>query len=108
MSTYTHPKLNDEIHSISGFYCPQKEDRLPFNGREVLYVLGQATVDNSCCANGCWSYAFVPGYILRWQSKTDDSGQPVSEVEPVRDRDAQSAISRLIKDSAGVNQVDFR
>jgi hypothetical protein len=108
MSTYTHAKLNDEVHSISGYYCPRIENRLSYNGKEVLYVVGQATVDNSCCANGCWEYALVPGYILHWQSGTDEAGQPVSEVEPIRDSETKAAISQIIKDSAGVHQVDFR
>jgi hypothetical protein len=108
MSTYTHTKLNDEVHSISGYYCPQKEGTLPYKGRDVLFVVGQATVDNSCCANGCWEYAFVPGYILHWQNHTDGAGQLISEVEPIRDTGARADISRIIKDSVGVNQVDFR
>jgi hypothetical protein len=108
MSTYTHARLNDEVHSISGFYCPRKEGVLPYKGREVLFVIGQATMDNACCTNGCWEYALVPGYVVRWQDRTDPGGQPLSEVEPIRDSAARADIGRLIKDSSGVNQVDFR
>jgi hypothetical protein len=108
LSQYTHAELNNEIHSIAGYYCPFKEGRLPYDGREVLYVLGQATVDNSCCANGCWSYALVPGYILNWQNAKDASGKPVSEVEPIRDPGVQAAVRRTIQETAGVTQVDFR
>lgn len=108
MSSYTHARLDDEVHSISGYYCPHKEDILPYKGRKVLFVIGHATLDNSCCTNGCWEYAYVPGYVVRWQDGTAPGGQPVSEVEPVRDSAARADISRLIKDSAGVKQVDFR
>jgi hypothetical protein len=108
MSTYTHARLNDEVHSIAGYYCPEKEGRLQYNGREVLYVVGQATVDNSCCANGCWEYALVPGYVLHWQNDIDEAGQPTSQVEPVSDSAAQEAIRKMIRESACVSQVNFR
>ncbi|MBN1190343.1 MAG: hypothetical protein JXA46_11365 [Dehalococcoidales bacterium] len=107
MAEYTHAKLNDEVHSIAGYYCPLKEDRIQYNGREVLYVLGQATVDNSCCANGCWEYAIVPGYIVRREYKTGADGLAVSEVEPIPEGEDRSAVSRIIKSSSGVNQVNF-
>jgi hypothetical protein len=108
VNTYTHTRLNDEVHSIAGYYCPLKEGKLCYNGREVLYILGQATVDNSCCANGCWQYAMVPGYILHWQNDRDDAGQFTSQIEPITDGKAQETIRRLVRETTGVNQVDFR
>lgn len=108
MAVYTHADLNSEVHSIAGYYCPLKEGKLQYNGREVLYVLGQATVDNSCCANGCWQYALVPGYIVRWEYGANADGLAVSEVEPIRDSATQAAVSQIIKTSNGINQVNFR
>jgi len=105
--TYTHLSLNDEVCSISGHYCPRQEVRAMVNGREILYVVGQATVDGSCCANGDWDYALVPGFILNWQNSKNESGQPTSEIEPITDFDTRTAISQLIKSSSTVTQVNF-
>jgi hypothetical protein len=107
VNRYTHQELNSEIQAIAGYYCPQKEVRMRYDGREVLYVIGRANVDNSCCANGCWAYALVPGYIVRWQDEKNESGLPVSEVEPVSDSETRARIRQMIKDTETVSQVDF-
>ena len=86
---YTHQKLNEDSHCIAGYYTPQKEVRLKYNNREVLYVIGQAVVEASCCGNKSWNYALVPGYIINWQNKRNEAGLPVSEVEPISDEAPQ-------------------
>jgi hypothetical protein len=105
--TYTHLELDDEVRSISGYYCPQKEVRMKYDGREVLYVMGQANVDASCCANGCWEYALVPGFIVEWQKEKTDSGLWVSEVEPISDGETKAEVRQKIKEAEAVSQVDF-
>jgi len=60
MSEYTHLKLNEDVYAIAGYYTPQKEIRLKCNNREVLYVIGQAVIESSCCGSGSWEYAIVP------------------------------------------------
>ena len=107
MSKYTHPELNRDIHSISGYYTPQKEARLKYGSDEVLYVTGQVVMDSSCCGSGDYSYALVPGYIARWQSETNKDGLPVSEVEPITDKIAQVKIRKIIQETEGVSQVEF-
>ena len=107
MNKYTHLELNKEINSIAGYYIPQKEVRLKYDGREVLYVIGQATVESSCCACGSWEYALVPGYIRNWQNEKNDAGLPVSEVEPVRDEETQEKIGRIITRAESVSRVEF-
>ena len=107
MNKYTHLELNREINAIAGYYIPQKEVRLEYDGREVLYVVGQATIECSCCACGSWEYALVPGYIRNWQNEKNDAGLPVSEIEPVRDEEAQGKISRTITEKEAVPRVEF-
>ena len=101
---YTHLELGEEVVvGIAGYYTPQKEVRLKYNGREVLYVIGQAVIESSCaapgsyCATGSWTYAIVPGYIASWQNTMNEAGLPVSEVEPIRDEEAQESIRRAIQ-----------
>jgi len=105
---YTHSELGKDIRAgISGYYTPQQEVRLKYHGREVLYVVGQVVLDCSCCANGSWTYAVVPGYIVNWQNTKNEDGRPVSEVEPIIDREAREDIAQLIQTSEGVFPIDF-
>ena len=79
---FTHPELGEEIRSISGYYAPREEQVLPYQGREVLVVLGYACIDSSCCGCGSWSYVQVPGFLVK-----KGAGQPaVSVVETIEDQ----------------------
>jgi hypothetical protein len=49
----------------------------------------------------------VPGYVRRWKYKKNETGEPVSQVEPVRDADDQIAISQFIQKKENVQQVTF-
>ena len=104
---YTHLRINEDITCIAGYYTPLKEVKLPYNGKEVLYVVGQAVIESSCCGVGCWGYVLVPGYILNWQNKTNEAGLPVSEVEPISDEMARDNISRIIKEAESISQIEF-
>ena len=44
---FIHPDLGREIRSISGYYLPLEEHVLEYNGREVVYVLGDACIEAS-------------------------------------------------------------
>jgi hypothetical protein len=107
MTKYTHLKLNQDIRALAGYYTPQKEVRLKYNGREVLYIIGQTVVDASCCGLTDFSYAQVPGYIIRWQPETDKEGFPVSEVEPISDKTARDDIRKIIQEAEPVIQIEF-
>ena len=81
MTKYTHLKLNEDYPvGIAGYYVPEKEARLKYNGREVLYVVGQAVVESSCYSDSCSPvrkvYAIVPGYIVNWQNSKNEDGLP--------------------------------
>ena len=45
---YTHLELNENVNCVAGYYTPQKEVRLKYNDREVLYVIGQVVIDSAC------------------------------------------------------------
>lgn len=107
-TSYTHLELGEEIAAgIGGYYIPQQEIRLEHNGREVLYVIGQAVVESSCCGTGSWIYAVVPGYIIDWQQTKNEAGLAVSEVEPIRDDETQSDIRRIIETNDNATMVGF-
>ncbi len=105
---YTHLPLEQDVEiGIGGYYTPQKEVRLPHDRREVLYVIGQAVVESSCCGTGNWKYAIVPGYITGWQTGTNEAGLPVSDVEPIRDEATKTKIRRLLETNETAVLVGF-
>ncbi len=104
---YTHLPVNQDVTCIAGYYTPRREVRLKYNGREVLYVVGQAVIDSSCCGLGTWGYILVPGYIVNWYKRTNAAGLPVTEVEPITDKTVQDSIRRLITEAESIPQVEF-
>ena len=106
LKEYTH-ELNQEVLSISGRYELEKEERMALNGREVLYVIGNAVVDSSCCGFGGCRYAVVPGFIVNWQSRTNEKGRSVSDVEPISDGKTRDEIRKLLEKAEWVSQVQF-
>jgi hypothetical protein len=104
---YVHQELNQEVTAIGGHYVLVKEARLSFRGREVLYLVGHAAFDTTCCGAGGCAYALVPGFVLDWKIGTDEAGLAVSQVEPIHDTDTQQALWRLIQKQEVVHQVRF-
>ncbi len=104
---YIHQGLYQEVRAIGGHYLLTKEARLDFNGREILYVLGFAQFDTTCCGNGACNYAFVPGFVKEWKTSENDEGIPVSRVEPINDKAVQKNVQRLIEQQEMVTQVNF-
>ena len=107
LKDFIHPVINEEVRTISGYYVLARENRFAFNGREVLYYIGCAIVDSSCCAPGGCAYALVPGYIRQWKYKLNPENLSVSQVEPIRDTGDQAEIRRLIIKKDAVQQVNF-
>ena len=107
-SDFVHPELGLEITAIGGHYVFTKEIRLPHRGREILYYVGYAVLDTSCCGIGGSAYALVAGYIRKWKYKTDPDNAPLSRVEPLRDEIIQKEVRRLIQNREMVYQVSFK
>lgn len=107
MKDYVHRTLEEEVVAIGGHYRFTDEVRLPFGGKQVLYLKGYAFFDTSCCgASGC-AYALVQGFIEDWKSRQDSDGFFISRVRPIEDPDLQRQINRLIKNKELVQQVRF-
>jgi len=104
---YTHQPLGEEVESISGHYVAEREVRIPVEGREVVYIVGHAVVDTSCCGAGGCGYALVPGFVVRWKYASNDDGWDMTEVEPVRDDSAKAFIKKTIESVEPVTQVNF-
>ena len=105
---YVHRELNQEITAIGGHYVLVKEARLPYHGREVLYLVGYAAFDTSCCGPGGCAYALVPGFVASWQSSQTEEGLPISQLEPIENAETQNDIRRLIERLETIQQVNFQ
>jgi hypothetical protein len=107
VTEYVHHELNQEITAIGGYYVLVKEAQLPFQGREVLFLVGHAAFDSTCCGAGGCAYALVPGFVQAWKFRNNEHGLAVSQVEPIRDADVQEQVRRLVEGKEIVQQVSF-
>ena len=104
---FAHPELNAPVIAIGGNYVFTHEKRIPFKEREILYYIGIATFDTTCCGAGGCAYAFVPGFILSWKNNRNEKGVPVSSIELVKDPSVQDEVRALILKNEMVNQINF-
>jgi hypothetical protein len=104
---YVHQSLNQEITAIGGHYVLVKEARLPYRGREILYLVGHAAFDTTCCGAGGCAYALVPGFVTSWRSSETKDGLATSQLEPIGAPDVQNDIRQLIEQMETVQQVIF-
>jgi len=104
---FPHPELNAQVTAIGGSYYLLKEVRMPMDDVELLYLVGVAVIDTSCCGTGGCAYALVPGVIRQWRYKISPDGRPVSQVCPVSDEAARKKIRAMIIKKESVHQVDF-
>lgn len=103
---YVHPVLNKEITAIAGHYTLISEELLPHENGGILYFVGYAYLDTSCCGlKGC-GYAVVAGHAVGLCSARAPDGRFVSQVVPVEEALHQE-ISRVIRERHGVSQVHF-
>jgi len=107
IADFIHYPLNQEVTAIGGHYLFIKEVRLPYQGREVLYRVGCAAVDRSCCGAGGLGYALVPGFVQGWHTTQTRDGVPISQIEPITAPDVRKEIERLIKTKEMVPQINF-
>lgn len=99
---FTHPDLGQEVRTISGYYVPREEHVIPYDGRDVLYIVGDACIDTSCCGAASWSYIQVPGFLLRKHMRGGGEQPAVSEVEMISDKTARQQVTdALIREYPG-------
>ncbi|MGC8907092.1 MAG: hypothetical protein ACP5M0_06575 [Desulfomonilaceae bacterium] len=103
---YVH-EIAQEIRSIGARYEFDAEAILEWNGRPILYAVGNAVVDASCC--GFWGcrYCVVAGYVVRYKFDADAHGNPLSEVIPIADTSLKQQITDALKEKEGASQVIF-
>ena len=104
---FVHPELGREVTAIGGHYVFDKEIKLPYSGKEILYFVGYAVLESICCGIGGCAYVLVPGFIREWKYKKNQDDCFVSKVAPIRNLSVQVDIRRLIQKKEMVYQVTF-
>ena len=104
---FAHPQLGREVTAIGGHYVFSQEIRMPFYSREILYFVGYAVLDSTCCGVGGVAYVLVAGFIEQWKYKKNQDNVFVSKVEPIRDQRVQKEAQSLIQKKEMVFQVTF-
>ena len=104
---FKHPELGREVTAVGGHYVFGKEIRLPYKSMEILYFVGYAVLDSSCCGVGGCAYVFVPGFIKQWKYRKDENNLSVSQIEPIRNQAVQKEVRKLLQNKEMVLQVNF-
>lgn len=105
---YVHRPLGETIQAIGGSYRLVREGLLSWGSSEVLYLVGHALFDSSCCGVGGCGYAVVQGVVRRLRDRTSADGLPLSEVELVVDEADRQRLTTLLVERERVQQVRFR
>ena len=105
---FVHPELNQRVDFFSGGYLFTEEGKLHFRGKEVLYLVGTAGIEASCCGTGGCAFIKVPGYIRAWKKRQSEAGRAVSEVERIEVHGQRKEIQGLLKERhPDFTQVEF-
>ena len=107
MPEYLHQEPGTEVRFIAGHYTIVEEQRLPYCGREVLYVVGIAAVESTCCGTQGCRFVNIPGYVVAWKGRLSESGTPISVVEPIDSEAEQSEIREMLDRRFPYSQILF-
>lgn len=105
---YAREDLGSELAAPSGYYQPLEEAVLDHNGKRLLYVLGTACIDASCCGVGSWEYLRVEGYVVDADSSWSQGDGTYLEIDTIEDSGEKAAIGKLLLDEHPGARVEFR
>lgn len=105
---YTHLPEGLDEHSGHGVSAQWSERTLPYDGRDVLYLMTDAVVDTVCCGDRVFHYATVLGYVEEWKTEKNEMQQAVSIIEPVTDPAEREQIESILQGEDAAVQVSFR
>jgi len=103
---FVHPQLGVEVEAIGGHYLFNREEMLDHPVGRILYLVGYAVTDRSCCGPAGCSYAVVTGRIVSFRFCLREDGRPVSIVDPI-DGSMYEDLAKVIRLKEGVSQVHF-
>ncbi len=100
MAEYIHASDGAEIILTAEIFKVISEGYLPYGNRELLYIECATTAGSICCGVAELRIIHVPGFVVSRHYRIDvPSGNPVSQVEPIRDDCARKEVKRLLSRS---------
>ncbi len=107
IKTYTHPVLNDPVTAIGGTYVITGEQKIGYQGEQLLVFSGHAVFDTTCCGAGGCAYALVPGFVDSYRYGQDDAGRWLSRVRPIEGTQRRKTVTAVIRAETNMQQVQF-
>ena len=104
---FIHHPIDESVVAIGGHYVFLKEICMPFNNDTLLYLIGCAVIDTSCCGMGGSTFALVPGFVVSFKTLTTPEGHSISTVIPITDQTMKNDLESLLKQKEYVQQVIF-
>lgn len=103
---FKHPKLGEDVNSISGHYVLTREGCLENHGQMILYFVGYAVADRSCCGYAGCGYAVVAGRIVSYGIDVTDDGRTISDVDQIDDKFYRE-VAEALREKEALHQVHF-
>ena len=105
---YSPEESGGEIAAPSGYYQPLETGFIDFAGKRLLYTLGAACIEASCCGVGSWSYLRVQGYAVESDWPVDlSAGAPVV-VDTIEGEAEKAAIVEFLRERYPAARIEFR
>lgn len=103
---YEH-RVPQRVDYVNGCYRLHCIKQLRVQEREILYCLGDAELDNSCCGLIGVSYALVIGEIVTHGVRTTPDGNTVSLLRQIQDPQFERTIRAALLERENISDVNF-
>ncbi len=104
---YVPPAIGEEKRSISGGYTPLENNILQYRDHQVIYVLGTACLDGSCCGYANWNYIQVIGYLSDALKSENIDTTVALELETIENRDDRNAIRQILSEKYPGSRIEY-
>lgn len=95
------------VEAIGGSYEMEGAEVLEVSGRCILYRVGTANADTTCCGVFGCRFAIVAGEVAAWQRDRDAQGRLLSDVTPILDAEFRREIARRLSAEELIQEVRF-
>jgi hypothetical protein len=107
-STYSPGDFGTEVQAVWGYYQPMEAGVLQSAGKSLIYTLGSACIEASCCGKGSWDYARVEGYVAEGGPEWRPGVSEPVEIDTIEDAQEKAAIAKLLAEKHPGVRVEFR
>ncbi|MDI6806234.1 MAG: hypothetical protein QMD14_00250 [Candidatus Aenigmarchaeota archaeon] len=103
---YVHLQAEDLGYNLT-------EKILEYKERKILYLLSELTnefvlgCDQSSIQPSETKTIYVKGKIIRWKYKTDENDKTISEIEPIKQKQEQDEIKKILGNEYQTSNIYF-